>query len=359
MGFINFRAPLGNYENIQQNSTNTISGVVSIPLLSTGYYLASNWIAPKSGNITQIGVLMTAVSGTLPTVNIAIEGINSSKGANNTAISITGIDTKLSVSSGLYFFDIPSCAVTEGVGYCCTIRCTGAVSSSGCGFFGLLNQVSNGSVGYLNNFPVKFLGSISIPNGLPLIIPKYSDGIIPEGFFIANTGYLGYAGPLFSSGTALNMKGLLFQVPFECKIKSFAIATAQNSANSHTEVRIYGPNNNLICNRQFNAQNNFGGNEGCLLVEMPSGVIFKTNTNYRVIINPTGTSTLYSNFTSFNSNSDLLQFYGFSGCMTEGSGTGSNIAWKNYNNSTDGYRGWLAMPIVSEIPVAGRRRGRQ
>ena len=160
-----------------------------------------------------------------------------------------------------------------------------------------------------------------------------------------------------SSGTSLNMKGLLFQTPLECKISSFVIGTAQVNANSATEIRLYDSNNNLLVRREFLANKNWSGLQGCLIVELASGIIIKKNTNYRLVLNPTGTAALYSYYNTMNSTDDLQNFYGFSGCMTEGSGTGSSLAWKNYNNSSDGFRAWIAMPILSEIAIAGRRRG--
>jgi hypothetical protein len=356
MGFINFRAPLGNFEIIRQSEGNNANTILSSAIASTGHYVGANWIAPKTGNITSIGVLLTALSGSLPTTNIVLEGVNTSKGADNIAAATTGLIT--SVTSGFVWIPFPSTQVKEGSGYSCVIRSTGTVSSTNCGFFGYSNNPSSVNAnGYLNNFPIRFVGSLSTPIGYSMIVPRYSDGSIPQGFYIANTGNVPYGGATFSSGTSLPLKGLLFQTPFECKLSSFLIATAQVSSQSHTEVRLYDSANALLFRREFAANKNWTGNQGCLLVELASGIIVKKNTNYRLILNPSGTAALSNYFNTMNSTGDLQNFYGFSGCMTEGSGTGSSLAWKNYNNSTDGFRAWIAMPILSDIAIAGRRRG--
>lgn len=354
MGFINLNVPMGNIENLQMANTANLSGIVSYPLLSTGYYLSSNWIAPKTGNIDSIGIVLTALSGTLPTTNLSIEGINTSKGADDIQAATTGIS--LAVSSGFTWFPIPSYQVKEGSGYSCVIRCTGTVGSTNCGFFGMA-YLPNNTCGLISNFPVRFLGSLSLPVGYPLIVPRYDDGQIPKGFIITNTGSVGFLGTPWNSGTALNYKGLLFQSPIECKIQSFWIATSQISANSHLEVKLYDTNNNLLINRYYAANKNYNPNAGSLLVELASGLIIKKNTNYRLVISPSGTANVLANYMTMNSTAELQNFYGFSGCMTEGSGTNTNIAWKNYNNSTDGYRAYVAMPFLSQIAFGGRRRG--
>lgn len=356
MGFFNFKAPLGNWEILQQGSTNTSSGLVHAALLSTGHYVGANWIAPKTGDITSIGLILTALSGTLPTINISLEGVSTTKGADNVQAAVTGVN--LAVSSGFTWIPIPSTQVKEGSGYSCVIRCTGTINSSNCGFFGYMNLTTAVNAGgYLNNFPIKFQGSLSTPVGFPVVVPRYSDGSIPQGFIISNSGNLGYNATTFNSGTALPMKGLLFQTPFECKMSAYVIDTVQINGNSHLEVRLYDSNNTILSRREFNAQKNFTGSQGGLLIELASGIILKKNTNYRIVLNPTGTAAINNFYVNMNSTGDLQNFYGFSGCMTEGSGTGSSIAWKNYNNSTDGFRAWIAMPILSDVAIAGRRRG--
>lgn len=356
MGFFNFRAPLGNFEIIQQSNTNTASGLVYAALTSTGHYVGTNWIAPKTGNITSIGLILATLSGSLPTTMVSLEGVTTSKSADNIQAATTGVN--LSVASGFTWIPIPSTQVKEGSGYTCVIRSTGTVSSTNCGFFGYANPTpAVNAGGYLNNFPIKFQGSFTTPVGFPTIIPRYSDGTVPQGFIICNTGNVGYNASTFSSGTSLPMKGLLFQTPFECKMSAYAIGTVQINGNSHLEVRLYDTNNNLLSRREFNAQKNWTGSQGCFLVELASGIILKKNTNYRIVINPTGIAAVNNFYINATSTGELQNFYGFSGCMTEGSGTGSSLAWKNYNNSSDGFRGWIAMPILSDIAIAGRRRG--
>lgn len=361
MGYKQFNSVLGKYESIPALSTSNMSGyIVQFVVANSGHHVGSNWIAPRDGTINDIGVICTFVSGsTPPTYKLCIEALNTSKDANGTILAQTNGFIP-STASGFHWIPLSTpFAVGEGSGYACTVRLnSGTIDGANCAFFGYIYAPSSRDCGYISPFPIRNNGSFSTPNGFPTLTPRYSDNTLPKGFFPLSSGTVGYLGTTFNSGTTLPMKGLAFSTPFACKIDGFIVTTSQASANSHLEIRLYDYNNTLIFNRGYLGNRNYNAGQGAMLVEMASGIEIYPNRTYRVVINPTGTANVTQAFTEFTNANDLLNYYGpnMSGCMTEGSG--SPPSWQNYNGEALGYRAYSIIPLISAIPVAGRRRAR-
>lgn len=296
-----------------------------VTFATTTKYIASVFVASKSTSIDYIGVPIAGVSATPPDLTVSLESVSAGRVPSATAFA----QTLFTPTSGYNWINC-STSITEGNTYALVIRDQSILGGGGTSC-DATHDVTMGwqyaptalsTQGFLSPMSVYYDGAtVSFGDDIAVISPKYIDGSIGMGFLPIIGATVGWA-TTFNSGSTPAQRGNVFSVPFMCKCGgAYVNLAAVNTSTLVTIKLIDGTTNTTLRTKSFNANTNFTGNNGKLLVEWDS-VELVPNRNYRIIINPTTGNGVYERTLIFSNIDDIrLSTPGVIMSKTDGNGT--------------------------------------
>lgn len=311
---------------------------------------ATLFLAPKTGTITKIGVLITAKSGTAPTYRFGVEGVGATRQPDGTykASGSAYVDAA-DPSTGWAWRTLgASVSVTVGDPISATVRYqTGTIDGSNNITVAIAVTAITSTSASGTPFPNALTAGTWAGNRrLPVIALQYDDGTVTLSCYPASA----LGNNSWSTGSSPIYRGSKWTPAVTCQCVGVMVAmrTAQpfyahmySGSGSSPTVSCLASADDLV---------DSSGVYPCFLPFAPTTL--SAGTVYRFVVAPGSAS---PNITFVDATfPDADSLFSANGELSGTTGVaGSPPTWTDYDNGTNGYKSYPVIPVIDDVTASG------
>lgn len=314
-------------------------------------------IAPKTGTIDSIGTLITAKTGTAPTYRFGVEGVSSGARTPDGTYLASGnayVDAANPATGWAWRTLGSSISVTAGNKLAATVRYqTGTVDGSN--FATLAIRASSVFSNAFQPYGLALSsGTWSVSAAGPIVTAlRYDDGTVIGMDPVSSLANLN----TWNSGTSPLYRGCKFTPSVACRAVGLWLGFRIPDTFDFNIKVFEGASGTPIATLAINADEHWAATTPVAPGFFPlSPLSLAAGTAYRFVVEPTTANNPTTAVEATLNDDGCLTAYAGDLCSTAGTST---PVWTDYDNGTDGYKMFPAIPVIDDVTTGGGGGGQR